>query len=100
MENDVIALPLTRFAARVHKRSCVPIKRAGLPVIISLVAVTIEQLNLVEPLQINPAVPAPLAISLDFSRRRPFHVQLNIRKSFLRHNTASSVDRDKTIFKL
>src|SRR5437899_1487409 len=100
MENDVIALPLARFAARIDERGGVAIKSASLAVEIGLVAVAIEHLNLVAALEIDAAVASSLTVAFHFGGRGPFDMQLNIRKLLLRHDAPGAVHRHESIFNL
>src|SRR5690348_5343462 len=91
MENDVVSLPLARFAAGINEWGCHTVKRACLSVGVSLVLVRIQNLNLIPALQVNPAVASSLPLTLNFTGRRPFNVQLDIAEFLLGNNVACPI---------
>src|SRR5258706_8976957 len=61
MVNNIVGLPLAWLARDVDQRRVLFVNRAGLAVVIGLVAVGIEHLHFVAAFQINPAVASPPA---------------------------------------
>src|ERR1039457_7040412 len=88
MKDDVVSLPLRRWARSVHLRRILPVHSGRLAVSVSLVLVRVEHLNLVEAQQKNAAVASLLALSLARGRLRKLHVQLAISERIARGDVA------------
>ena len=76
MENDVVSLPLTRFAGGVDERLLPAVERSGLSVGIGLVLKAIKDLNFVVSHEKDSAVSPALPLALDGGGRGPFDVKL------------------------
>src|SRR5579859_3394696 len=91
MVNNVIGLPLARFAAGVDQRGGDTVKSSGLAVGIGFVLIGIQHLNLIPALQVNAAIASALALTFDFTRRSPLNLQLNSAKLLFSYNIAGTV---------
>ena len=87
-EENVIALPLTRFAARVHKRNVLFVNACRLSIRVSPVVVRVQDLNLVVSLKKYSAVASLLSVAFDLCRSPPLDVKLTIAESALRLDIA------------
>src|SRR5438477_10327781 len=83
-KENVIALPLTRFAARVHQRDMLFVNACRLSIRVSAIVVRVEDLNLVVSLKKYAAVPSLLSFAFDFCGSAPLDVKLTITKRALR----------------
>src|SRR5205823_14877804 len=77
-EENVIALPLTWFAARVHKRDVLFVNACRLSVRVSAIVVRVEDLNLVVSLKKDSTVPSLLSFPFDLCGSPPLDVKLTI----------------------
>lgn len=66
-KENVIALPLTWFAARVHHRDVLLVNARRLSIRVSAIVVRVEDLNLVVSLKKHSAVASLLSFAFDFS---------------------------------
>src|SRR5215510_10332353 len=73
-EDDVIALPLTRFPGNIDQRRILFVNRARLTVVVGLVVVRIQHLHFIPFHQKHAAVAALLTLAFYFGRSRPFDV--------------------------
>jgi len=82
MENDVIDLPLSGGARRVHQGRELAVDCGGLPVGIGLAFVGIEDLHFVEAVQEDATVAAVLILTLRRLRFGEFDVELAVAEGF------------------
>lgn len=87
-EKNVVALPLSRFAARVHERDVLLVNATSLAIRISAIVVRIQHLNFVAFLKKHSAVGSTLSVTFDSRRRAPFDVKLAIAENALRLDVA------------
>src|ERR1035437_5841595 len=77
-EDDVVDLPLTRFASRIHKRRELPVNRRCLAVGVGGIVEGVEHLNLVTAHQQHAAIAARLAGTFDVGQLGPLDVKLAV----------------------
>ena len=87
-KENVVALPLTWFAAGVHKRDVLLVNARRLSIRVSAIVVRVQHLNLVVFLKKHSAVAALLSFAFDFCRSPPLDVKLTIAESAFRLNVA------------
>src|SRR5437867_13455103 len=71
-EDDVVSLPLTRWATGIHQRWVLAVNRGSLSICVRFVVVGVQHLNFIFPHQKHAAVAPLLARSPSRQRRGPF----------------------------
>ncbi len=97
-EENVVALPLTWFAARVDEWDVLLVNARSLAVRISGIVVRIQDLNLVPSLEKDPAIGATLSFAFDSCGSAPLDVKLAIAESALRLDVAGRLDYGESSF--
>src|SRR5206468_10703315 len=87
-KENVVALPLTWFATRVHQRDVLLVNARRLSIRESAIVVGVEDLNLIVSLKKYAAVAPLLSFAFDFCGSPPLDVKLTISESALRANVA------------
>src|SRR5687767_13769068 len=87
-KDNVVALPLTRFAARVHERNMILVNARSLAIRISTIVIRVQNLNHVPSLKKNSAVAAILSFAFDLHRTAPLDVKLAIPEGAFRPEVA------------
>src|SRR5687768_1100886 len=75
-EAYVVALPLTRLAARVHVGDMLLVNGRSLAIRVSAIVVRVQNLNLVPALKEHSAIAAILSFTLDLRWSAPLDVEL------------------------
>ena len=97
-EENVVALPLTWFAARVDERDVLLVNARGLAVRISRIVVRVQDLNLVPSLEKDSAIRATLSFAFDLCGSAPLDVKLAIAEGALRLDVPGRLDHGKSVF--
>ena len=78
MKDNVVDLPLARWAAGIHERRILPVDSCGLAVRVGLAVIRIKHLHLVEAHQEHAAISAILVFTARGIGRSPFEMQLAV----------------------
>ena len=89
VEGDVVGLPLERRLAGVHRRDDLLVDRAAV-VVLGLQAVGVEDLELVDPVQVDAAVAPALSMRLGHVGHVEFQMQLEVAESLVGHDVAAA----------
>src|SRR5437667_562942 len=92
-EENVVALPLTRWTADVHQRRILTVNRRCLAIRIGVVVIGIKHLDLIETHQINAAIASSLPFALCRKGSGPLDMKLHISKRAASVDVAASLGR-------
>ena len=93
VERDVVGLPLERRLAGVDRRDDLLVDRAAV-VVLGLQAVGVEDLELVDPAQVDAAVAAALSAGLGHVGHVEFQMELEVAEPLLGHDIAAADGHD------
>ena len=93
VEDDVVGLPFTRLAHRIHQRGRLPVDTACHPIRVGQIVVAIEDLRLVAIHEKNTGVALLLRAALGARVGLPFQMQLTARETLLRPHIAALDDQ-------